>query len=43
MSEWRAITSRTKQIVINSPDVDDAQLAARIAALMPPAVDSPVR
>ena len=36
-------TSRTKQIVINSPDTDDAQLAARIAALMAPAVDSPVR
>ncbi len=35
-------TSRTKQIVIDSPDVDDAQLAARIAALMAPAGHSPV-
>ena len=34
--------SRTKQIVIDSPDVDDAELAARIAALMAPAGHRPV-
>ena len=35
-------TSRTKHIVIDSPDVDDAELAARIAILMAPAGHSPV-
>lgn len=35
-------TSRTKQIAIDSPDVEDAQLAARIAALMAPSGHSPV-
>ena len=34
--------SRTKQIVIDSPDVDDAELAARIATLVTPAGHSPV-
>ena len=35
-------TSRTKHIVIDSPDVDDAELTARIAILMAPAGHSPV-
>ncbi len=35
-------TSRTKHIVIDSPGVDDSELAARIAALMAPAGHSPL-
>ena len=35
-------TSRTKLVVIDAPDVDDAELGARIAALLAPPGQSPV-